>query len=83
MISYTSETDGARDIHAVSLSDTEDVAKLETGQAVSAQVVNVLWRSPEAQTGARVGKESDIWLFGVTAVYGITKMVIFAYDDLK
>lgn len=30
-----------------------------------------------------MGKASDVWSFGVTAVYGITKMAIFAYDELE
>ncbi|MCJ1424646.1 hypothetical protein MMC29_002534 [Sticta canariensis] len=105
---FTSGPDGARNIHGVSLSDTEKAAKVESGKAIFAQVSNVLWRSPEAQTGTRMGKASDVWSFGVTvstsllstslplkfeitlttslqlsqAVYGITRMVIFAYDKL-
>ena len=55
-----------REIHEVTLSDTEDAARAEKGESIFAQVGNVLWRSPEAQTGTRVGKASDIWSFGVT-----------------
>lgn len=66
MISYTSGPDGIREIHAVSLSDTEDAARVKNGEAIFVQVGNVLWRSPEAQTGTRVGKASDVWSFGVT-----------------
>lgn len=65
MISYTSGPDGTRNIYGVSLSDTEEAAKVGTGEAIFAQVGNVLWRSPEAQTGTRVGKASDVWSFGV------------------
>lgn len=66
MISYTSGPDGTKDIHGVSLSDLEEAAKVRTGGAIFAQVGNVLWRSPEAHTGNRVGKASDVWSFGVT-----------------
>lgn len=64
MISYTSGPDGIREIHAVSLSDTEDAARVKNGEAIFVQV-GILWRSPEAQTGTRVGKASDVWSFGV------------------
>ena len=66
MISYTSGPDGARNINAVSLSDTEEAAKVKSGEAIFVKVGNILWRSPEAQTGTRVGKASDVWSFGVT-----------------
>ena len=66
MISYTTRPDGIRDIDSVSLSDTEDAAIVKKGEGIFVQVGNVLWRSPEAQAGTRVGKASDIWSFGVT-----------------
>lgn len=65
LISYMWNTDGIREIHGVTLPDTEDAARVKKGQGIIAQVGNVLWRSPEAQTGNRVGKASDIWSFGV------------------
>ena len=68
LISYTSRPDGVREIDGVSLSDTEDAARVNNGEAIFFQVGNVLWRSPEAQTGTRVGKASDIWSFGVTVI---------------
>ena len=68
MISYTSRPDGAREINGVCLSDTEDAAKVKQGQGIFTQVGNVLWRSPEAQTGTRVGKATDVWSFGATVI---------------
>jgi len=68
LISYTSRPDGVREIDGVSLSDTEDAARVNNGEAIFFQVGNVLWRSPEAQTGTRVGKASDVWSFGVTVI---------------
>jgi serine/threonine protein kinase len=66
MISYTPGLDGSRNISAVCLADTEDALKLKMGEAIYSVVGNVLWRSPEAQTGTRVEKASDVWSFGVT-----------------
>lgn len=75
LISYTSRPDGVREIVGVSLSDTEDAARVNNGEAIFFQVGNVLWRSPEAQTGTRVGKASDVWSFGVTVI-----VPLFAYQ---
>ena len=66
LILYTRNLDGIREIHGVTLSDTEDAARVKKGESIFAQVGNVLWRSPEAQTGTCVGKASNIWSFGVT-----------------
>ena len=68
MISYTSRPDGLREIDRVSLSDIEDAARVKKGEGIYFQVGNVFWRSPEAQTGTRVGKASDVWSFGVTVI---------------
>ena len=68
MVSYKSKSNGFREINGVCLSDTEDAAKVKKGEGILAQVGKVLWRSPEAQTGTRVGKASDIWSFGATVI---------------
>ena len=68
MISYTSRPGGVREINGVCLSNTEDAAKVKQEEGIFTQVGNVLWRSPEAQTGTRVGKASDIWSFGATVI---------------
>lgn len=66
MILHTSGPGGIREIGGISLSDMEDAARVKNGEAIFVEVGNVLWRSPEAQTGTRVGKASDVWSFGVT-----------------
>ena len=66
MISFKSSPEGDRHIHRVTLTDTEDAAKLGKGQGVYGQVGNRLWRSPEAHAATNVGKASDIWSFGLT-----------------
>ncbi|KAL8727173.1 MAG: hypothetical protein Q9166_006210 [cf. Caloplaca sp. 2 TL-2023] len=82
MISHKTTTDNLREIQDVALIDTESAVKLREGQAIRGwQVGNVLWRSPEAQTGVAVGMASDIWSFGATALCGITKRVMFAYNE--
>ncbi|KAL8860946.1 MAG: hypothetical protein Q9178_002701 [Gyalolechia marmorata] len=83
MVSYKTLNDGTREIESVALIDTEDAAKLKETQAIYNQVGNVLWRSPEAQAGICVQNSTDIWSFGATALYGITRRVVFAYDDLE
>ncbi|MCJ1382427.1 hypothetical protein MMC17_005540 [Xylographa soralifera] len=86
MISYTSRSDSTREIDGVFLSDTEAAAKVKEGEAIFLQVGNVLWRSPEAQTGISVGKASDVWSFGVTVYtplfsYGLESF--YSRDKLK
>ncbi|KAI4249588.1 MAG: hypothetical protein L6R42_008921, partial [Xanthoria sp. 1 TBL-2021] len=83
MVSYKTLNPDVREIESVALIDMECAAKLNEGQAIYGQVGNVLWRSPEAQAGICVGKPSDIWSFGATALYGITRLVVFAYGELE
>ena len=66
MISCTTESDSVRNISRVCLADIETAAKLKEGEGIFFPIGNVLWRSPEAQTGTCVGKASDIWSFGAT-----------------
>jgi hypothetical protein len=40
--------DGVREIYSISLSDTEDAARVKNGEGIFVQVGNVLWRSPGA-----------------------------------
>jgi len=66
LISYRRGPEGVREIDRVAIADTEDAAKVKKDEGIFVQVGNVLWRSPEAQIGIRVGKASDIWSFGAT-----------------
>ena len=66
LISYTRGPEGVREIDRVAIADTEDAAKVKKDEGIFVQVGNVLWRSPEAQIGIRIGKASDIWSFGAT-----------------
>ena len=79
LISFTPSSDGTLEIHGVAMADLEDAVKIMPNEAIYTQVGNILWRSPEAQTGIAVGKESDIWSFGVT-VCPPTLNSVFALD---
>ncbi|KAI4266819.1 MAG: hypothetical protein LQ337_008649 [Flavoplaca oasis] len=83
MVSYKTLENDTREIDSVALIDLECVGKVKQGQAIFGRLGNVLWRSPEAQAGICVEKPTDIWAFGATALYGITKFVPFAYGKLE
>lgn len=54
------------DIIRVNVADLDNAAKVTEGQAITGiQVGNVMWRSPEAHAGVRIGKASDIFSFGI------------------
>ncbi|KAL8978580.1 MAG: hypothetical protein Q9205_005863 [Flavoplaca limonia] len=83
MVSYKALENDTREVDSVALIDLECVGKVKKGQAIFGRFGNVLWRSPEAQAGICVQKPTDIWAFGATALYGITKFVPFAYGKLE
>jgi serine/threonine protein kinase len=86
MISHTPRPDGVREINGVCLSDTEDAAKIKKEEGIFVQVGNVLWRSPEAQTGTRVGKASDVWSFGTTVINTLLEnpaLILYLRGELR
>lgn len=48
LISYSHKPNCVREISGVTLADIEDATRVKKGNAIFAQVCNVLWRSPEA-----------------------------------
>jgi serine/threonine protein kinase len=53
-------------IQQVKLADIEDATCVDThNDIVGVQVGNLMWRSPESHTQARVNKPSDIFSFGI------------------
>lgn len=53
-------------IKQVKLADIEDaVSVAPNSDIVGVQVGNLMWRSPEAHTQARVNKPSDVFSFGI------------------
>lgn len=63
---YTASSSDEVDITQVNVADLDNAAKVTEGQAITGtQVGNVMWRSPEAHAGIRIGKASDIFSFGI------------------
>lgn len=53
-------------VKQVKLADIEDAVSVEpNSDIVGVQVGNLMWRSPEAHTQARVNKPSDVFSFGI------------------
>lgn len=66
VLDYRKDAEDQVHIGRVNLADPESAAKLEEGHAITGiQVGNVMWRSPEAQAGIRIGKASDVFSFGI------------------
>lgn len=66
LLMYTASPSDEVNITQVNVADCDNAAKVKEGEAIiGTQVGNVMWRSPEAHVGARIGKASDIFSFGV------------------
>ena len=66
VLMYTTGPTDEVDITRVNVADWDNAAKVTEGQAITGtQVGNVMWRSPEAHAGMRIGKASDIFSFGI------------------
>ena len=66
VIDYTMDSEDQPQIERVNLADLESAAKLKPGHSIQGiQVGNVMWRSPEAHAGIRIGKASDVFSFGI------------------
>ncbi|KAG6355558.1 hypothetical protein INS49_003520 [Diaporthe citri] len=83
LIDYEEQPDGkAVVIKDVKLSDLEDAVQLEPDTAIEGAVLgNKLWRSPESWTGAIQEPPSDIFSFGVVAIYVMVNRMVF-YNGL-
>lgn len=79
LVDYEEQLGGkAMVIKDVKLSDLEDAVQLEPDTAVEGAVLgNKLWRSPESWTGAMQEHPSDVFSFGVVAVYVMVKRMVF------
>lgn len=66
LLMYTVSSADEVEIERVNVADWDNAAKVTEGQAIfGAPVGNVMWRSPEAHVGIRIGKPSDIFSFGI------------------
>ncbi|ROW10735.1 hypothetical protein VPNG_05086 [Cytospora leucostoma] len=80
LLDYKEEPNGNLVIQDVKLADLEDAVQLKPGTAIRGGVLgNKLWRSPEAWTGAVQGTPSDVFSFGVVAIYVMTNEMVFYY----
>ena len=72
VVEYLMDTKDQVNIESVNLADPESAAKVDDGENITGiKVGNVMWRSPEAHAGIRIGKASDVFSFGivVSALY--------------
>lgn len=83
LLNYKEEPDGQLVmIQDVKLSDLEDAVQLQPDTAVEGAVLgNKLWRSPESWTGAMKETPSDVFSFGVVAIYVMLNKMVF-YNGL-
>jgi serine/threonine protein kinase len=83
LINYDEQPDGSVTIQDVKLSDLEDALLLEPDMAIKDAVLgNKLWRSPESWTGATQDHPSDVFSFGIVAIYVIEDRMAF-YNGLS
>ncbi|TAQ87620.1 hypothetical protein B7494_g4040 [Chlorociboria aeruginascens] len=74
-------TNGVTKLRRVQLADLEDSVKLPLGKCLyGGSCGNQFWRSPESWAKARQGTESDIFSFGIVAIYVMLRNVIFFLD---
>ena len=66
VLEYKTDAEGQPQVGRVKLTDPESAAKVPERKYVTGfQAGNVMWRSPEAQAGIRIGKKSDVFSFGI------------------
>ncbi|TAQ83182.1 hypothetical protein B7494_g8496 [Chlorociboria aeruginascens] len=89
LVNWTCDKDGNKIVTDVALGDFDIAFKSEGGDGESRQtpyaIGNVMWRSPEGQTGRGVTKASDIFSFGLVCIYtlgGGEFLLINDYQEL-
>lgn len=65
MLDWSRDQNGQFRIERVALGDLDCVLKLVGEKLLDHRVGNVMWRSPEGQTGKGVGKPSEVFSFGL------------------
>ncbi|KAF2010426.1 kinase-like protein [Aaosphaeria arxii CBS 175.79] len=78
-----SETEGSDPIiQSVQISDLEDAVALPPGKNLKGCLCgNQLWRSPESWARAKQNISSDVFSFGIVAIYVILDDIIFLVSD--
>ncbi|KAG5297219.1 serine/threonine protein kinase [Histoplasma ohiense] len=76
MVDYCYNQAGQLALERVVLGDLDCSLKLKDDKLLrlpdGVKIGNVMWRSPEAQTGQGIGKPSDVFSYGLVCLYTIT-----------
>lgn len=69
MVDWSADEEGRFRVKRVALADLDCSLKLEGEKLLQLsggdRLGNVMWRSPEAQTGKGIGKASDVFSYGL------------------
>ncbi|KAI1748450.1 kinase-like domain-containing protein [Xylaria castorea] len=83
LLNWTCDNEGNEIVTDVALGDFDIACKLEDGQALETwyAIGNVMWRSPEGQTGTGVTKALDIFSFGLVCIYTLGGGLFLLLND--
>jgi serine/threonine protein kinase len=65
MLNWSRDEEGRLRIERVILTDLDCALKLKGEKLLNHRMGNVMWRSPEGQTGKGIGKPSEVFSFGL------------------
>ena len=82
LLDYEETANGEVKVCSVQISDLEDAVLLPPGKNLQGCLSgNQLWRSPESWARARQNTESDVFSFGIVAIYVVLKNMLFWTGD--
>lgn len=65
MLNWSRDEATGFNIEQVALGDLDCALELEGDKLLHHRIGNVMWRSPEGQTGKGIGKPSEVFSFGL------------------
>lgn len=65
MLNWSLDGNGQFKIERVVLGDLDCALKIKGEKLLDHRIGNVMWRSPEGQTGKGIGKPSEVFSFGL------------------
>ncbi|EXJ56528.1 hypothetical protein A1O7_06872 [Cladophialophora yegresii CBS 114405] len=74
MIDWDVDENGRFIVERVAWADLDCALQLKGHRLLDHSIGNVMWRSPEGQTGNGIGKPSEVFSFGLVFLYTITGM---------
>ncbi|KAI5860034.1 kinase-like domain-containing protein [Durotheca rogersii] len=85
LVNWTCDREGNKTVTDAALGDFDIAFKLEPGLLLRTRyaVGNVMWRSPEGQTGRGVTKASDIFSFGLVCIYALGGGELLLLNDYQ